>query len=474
MSEGDQPGQLEIQRGDPLRLTWHFSPTSDAAHTFSLTYRVSGAIAQEAQADRLFWRAIPEEHEYVIRQSSIRVDYPPQVSPLAAPEIVGRTPPEAGPQSAVFNLTNIDEDEAVEISLRFPPGSLASQMPAWQAAEQQSEQRARDALPFGLVSFVLTGLAGLIAVLLPLRAFRREDPSGQFASQPVTIPPNAAAPALAGKLAGSTTVQLGTLFDLARRGWLTLNEEAPKWGQRNFSVHRQTGTDQLAGHEQIFMQVLFEKAKEDRVALTDVTKLSYNSGYAQALEDELTSAGWRDPQRAARRKRYLLGTGFSLLAGSLLLLGGIVLYALLAAQNTWINRIAGLIMGVGASMVAAALVGLIAAAVVSTHSDEGARLSAAWSSFAKYLRDRNAYTPNANHFEQYLPYAAALGIATQWTKTFQKMGNVPMPVWFIGTQAGMDDASFIAILAAISAADSSAASAGASAGSSGGGSSGAG
>ena len=59
LPQGTGPGQVEIQAGDPLQVTWHFAPTSDSTHTFTLVYRVQGAIRQLDDADALIWRAIP-------------------------------------------------------------------------------------------------------------------------------------------------------------------------------------------------------------------------------------------------------------------------------------------------------------------------------------------------------------------------------------------------------------------------------
>ncbi len=64
LPQGTGPGQVEIQADDPLKVTWHLPPTSDAAHSFGLVYRVQGALRQLDDADALFWRAIPEEHDY--------------------------------------------------------------------------------------------------------------------------------------------------------------------------------------------------------------------------------------------------------------------------------------------------------------------------------------------------------------------------------------------------------------------------
>src|SRR5262245_22811556 len=58
MSQGTQAGQAEIEAGDPLKVTWHFAPTSDASHVFTLRYRVDGVIRKDDR-DTIIWRAVP-------------------------------------------------------------------------------------------------------------------------------------------------------------------------------------------------------------------------------------------------------------------------------------------------------------------------------------------------------------------------------------------------------------------------------
>ena len=105
LPEGAGVGQAEIAGADPVRVTWHFAPTSDSTHTFILRYRVQGAIETSPEGDRLRWFAIPPDHGY----------------PIA-----------------------------------FPSGSLVSAPPEWQAREQRIVANALQALPFGLGTAVLT------------------------------------------------------------------------------------------------------------------------------------------------------------------------------------------------------------------------------------------------------------------------------------------------------------------------------
>jgi hypothetical protein len=56
------------------------------------------------------------------------------------------------------------------------------------------------------------------------------------------------------------------------------------------------------------------------------------------------------------------------------------------------------------------------------------------STFAAYLRyitRGRESVASLDTFERYLPYAAGLGMATEWAKFFQKQANVLLPEWFM-------------------------------------------
>lgn len=44
MPQGTQAGQVEVEAGEPLKVTWHFPPTSDASRVFVVRYRADGII----------------------------------------------------------------------------------------------------------------------------------------------------------------------------------------------------------------------------------------------------------------------------------------------------------------------------------------------------------------------------------------------------------------------------------------------
>jgi hypothetical protein len=480
LSQGTQAGQVEIAMGRPLKVTWHFSPTSDAAHELILTYHVQGAIRQDTSADTLIWRAIPETHDYSIASSTIRIEYPAGIAPLSKPSLAGAAASfEIGDRVAVFTTQAVEKDTPIDVIVHFPAGLLITQPPAWQALQEQKDQRNRTALPFGLGAAVLSGLLGLAGMVFLRQGFRRDVSSAAYENQNYVIPPKPIPAALAARLTGGSPAFLGTLFDLAQRGVLRIEERPKKWGSRSFEIVRQTRDERTKPHEQVFIDELFRKAQNERVALSKIAELASNSRFIQALDEELTAFGWRDAERSDRRRRFFALAGLSMGLGIAVLMAGLLLLGASPVNNAEAAILGGVLSGAGAGASGAGLVGLFLAAFISILTDEGVRQAAAWKSFESYLRNitrsrESVVSPDI--FERYLPYAASFGMATEWVKFFQKMNGVPLPEWFQGLHTGLDDGSFVAIMAAITAADSSASSAasGAGGGASGGGASGAG
>lgn len=481
LAQGTQPGQVEITTGRPIEVTWHFAPAQDTVHEFTLTYRVKGAIRQDAAGDTLIWRAIPEQHEYTINQGLIRIEYPAGVQPTIAPGVsVNEEGFEAGSTGTSFTLNTLDANTPVDIAVSFPGQSLISEPPAWQAEQQQRAQRTATARPYGLGAALFTVLLGVIGVIQAGRSFRRDAGFSQNrAGQSYSEPPRLIRPALAAKLTGSSVPFLGTLFDLAQRGTLRIEESPKWWGSRKFDLIRQPTGERLQPHERAFMDALFQNTGNERVALSEISSLANNRQYNQALDQELVAAGWRDAERSNRRRRFLGVSMLGLVTGLASLGAGLWLSGFVPETQPALFLIRAVLTGAGVAASVVALLGLIVAGLTSTLSDEGVRQASAWNSFSGYLRDIcNGREPVASPdlFERYLPFAAGLGLATEWAEFFQKQANIPVPAWFMSFQSEEDDNGFMAIFSTLSSTDSSSSSSmgGDGGGASGGGASGAG
>ncbi len=471
---GTGAGQVELTGRDPIKVTWHFDPTSDAVHTFGLSYRARGVVRQEADADLLTWHALPTEYEYRIAEATLTVNYPAGLSPLAAPEVRrGRAEVSAEPGRVIFTARNLSSDSELLPALHFPPGSLISTPPAWQVRAAQARQTAP---VWGGASLAVL-LAGIAALWASGARWRREARPEASQFRP-SAPPGDLAPAFVGVLTASGGQigwphALATLFSLAQRGVLRIDEAGErKWYRsREFIVTRLARPADLRPHESGLLDLLFttKQGTTETVKLSDLASRASTQlkRFSKPLEEELVAAGLFDPARMRARNGYFI-------AGGLLLLLAMVAMALAIIL---IGRFAGWPFLIALSLFLLGIIALIVGGVFSPLSARGAGLRAQWQGFSAYLRDvtrgrEPAYDPRT--FDRYLPYAASFGLAQQWAKALSQQAGAQIPTWFgaLATAGTREDG--MAAFVAMTTASHSAGSSGGGSGAGGGGGSGAG
>ncbi len=479
--QGTAPGQVEIVAGRPLKVTWHLAPTSDAVHEFALTYRVQGAIRQEASADTLIWRAIPEDHDYAIDRSMITLRYPSSTTLLGAELSGAAANPESGEGQVHWAVAGTGSDESLVVTARFSPGSLVEAPPRWQLAEAERRQKTARAVPAGLAAALLTLAVGLAALAAFQVRHGRSGVAGRARLSPVLAPPDRTPPGLAVRLAGQGTPALATLFDLAARGLLRIEEGGKGWlSGRQYSLERLPSEAELRPHEAGLLRALFEEKKgatRDSLPLSEVPDrlAGQATWYDEPLDQEMEAAGWINPGRKAARKRLRVAAVVACMVGLLALLFGFI-----AAGSAGTSVAPGAVaVGVGVALFLLGLGALVAAGALSPLSEQGERVAAAWKSFRAYLKDivrGREFAAGEALFERYLPFAAGFGLGERWAKHFQKQGYATIPAWFGALDAGAGDfGAVIAVMAATNASVSSGDAGAAGAGSaSGGGASGAG
>ncbi len=488
LPQGTGAGQVEVVAGQPLKVTWHFAPTSDSVHEFVLTYRVQGAIRQEAGADTLIWRAIPEDHDYEIERSTITLRTPASTTLLGTPELSGAAASQESDDGQVqWTAAEIEADESLVVTARFAPGSLVEAPPQWQARQAERQQQAARALPAGLAAGLLTLVLGLAALATFLVRQRRSDRASHARLVPVSTPPDQSPPGLAVRLTGGGTPALATIFDLAGRGLLLIEESGKGWlTGKQYSLERMPGEVELRPHEAGLLRALFEVKggrEGDSLPLSQVPHRlsSHAKWYNEPLEQEMEAAGWLDPQRKATRKRLIAPAIVAILGGGAVMVAGFIIAGSAAARAAGTALTVGAVgAGVGVAFFLLGLAALIAGGAFSPLSEQGEQAAAAWKGFATYLKDivrGREFVAGETLFERYLPFAAGLGLGERWARHFQKQGYAAIPDWFRALEAdGGDFGDVVAVLAATNASFSSSADGGAAgaAGASGGGSSGAG
>ncbi len=264
LSVGEGVGQFELSGRDPIKVTWHFDPISDAVHTYGLSYRVAGVVRQQADADLLRWHALPTDTDYTIAEATLTVNYPSGVELAAAPEVErGQAQVSAEPGRILFAARQLRSNSDLLVAVRFAPGSLIVEPPQWQvrAAQVRAGAPAWGSAAAGML------LAGLAALWVSGARWRGKGSRPAASTFHPFEPPDDLAPAIAGVLTasgGQISWQhgLATLFNLAQRGVLRIDEVERKWYRsRDFAVSLVARPSDLQLHEQGLLELLFATGK---------------------------------------------------------------------------------------------------------------------------------------------------------------------------------------------------------------------
>ncbi|MDT8898683.1 DUF2207 domain-containing protein [Thermanaerothrix sp. 4228-RoL] len=484
LPEGNQPNQVEIKRNaDPIEITWHFPPTQDATRTLGLRYLVSGHIHLRDNAEGILWQAIPEEHEYTIRQARITVRYPSHLTPAETPQLRGAQYTTTHTRGEfVFTAQDIPANQGITIEMLFPRGSLIAQPPDWQARLLARGAQARQMAPWAIGLGLGVALLSLIGVWL----YRRQRQGSTVIIPPgiISNPPDALSPAQAAFLlnpGAATPAQIAAvLIHLAQRGWLRL--EATPAGRglfktRDYTLHRLRDKTGLHDHEQVLFQALFTTRQgwQDTIRLSRLgNKLpGILPALKQALTRELIAQGLLDAHRLDERKRLNALAVLAFLIEFPLLIVGL----LLVLGSDQLAGVGTLGLGLAGGLMVAGSALLLTANAWPLLTPQGETRAARWKGFKQYLgqlvKQRSGL--QGEWLEAYLPYALAFGSGLQWAEAFREQGFAPTVSWLLTASGagGMDD--LLGAIAATSVVTSSGGDGGgAGAGGGGGGASGAG
>lgn len=429
LERGRSRGKLEVDRENGIEVVWRFEPSVDQTRTFTLAYRVRGAVSIEGLRDELYWTLLPTRHDYEIRSARIRIDFP-RGARLGAEPVV-RPPAAVSVQENVVTVDAADlaPDATIVLGLSFEPGSFAAAPPRWQARQLANRRYLPVFLSLAVAVFV-AGMAGLIV-------FRRAHSFASLVADipEQTVPPDDLPAALAGTLMQSGSrpswpQAFAALVDLADREVVSI-EEVPRrgrFGGQRFQIRLKNDTGNLAPYERQLLEVIFTRRgkREEIVQATDAARRATSKWkhIRRPIERELFNLGPLDPGRHRAARTALRISIVLLVAGAL----GFIPAALLVGtfgESTLVLPGAVDLLGVA---------WLIGAVTFPRLSDSGAMRARAWRGFSAYLKNvasgRRAVSDPAV-FGRYLSYAAAFGRGPAWVKRFAKEAQgVAAPAWF--------------------------------------------
>jgi len=428
--DGQQCQWTTSETDGEFQIHWNLlEPRSYSRHTYILKYTVHGGLRYYEGGDQLWWKAVFADRSFPVNASTVTVHLPEgAVAELAEAYFTEATVSGIGTSTVTFTAQEaIVPFQEMEVRVQFPHGVVAGSPAAWQRTEdfwRNYNERIRPLVDLGMgLLGVLLLIGGPLMVLL-LWYLRGRDPAVHLPTDYLAEPPSDAPPGVAGTLVDERAdIQdiLATVLDLARRGYLTIEET--KW---DFVLRR---TDKSADDLLPFERALFNRLmgdKEER-KLSSLRARFYKAipRIEEKLYNEIVRRGYfrARPDRVRLRYRQA-GISFLLLSAAL----GC---ALLVFTSQYTD--AAICPAVGLVGMAVALIAVARYMPVKTR--KGAEEATRWRAFKRYLEQIERYTDLQEATDllgEYLPYAVAFGIERSWMRKFQRVEGARAPGWYLG------------------------------------------
>ena len=438
-ASGEYTYYTSVDEGD-FTIHWEFPYTSNSSHTFTLRYTVQGGLRYYEGGDQLYWKAVYADRSFPVNRSTVTVRLPPGATagPVEAystqAEIRGQ-----GSDTVFFTAQEtVDPGQEFEVRVQFPHGIVQGTESSWQAAYDRRAEWEESYKPLADVGVGLLGallLVGGPASVLLLWYLRGRDPRVSLPASYLTEPPSDDLPGLAGTLVDEKADMediIATLVDLARRGYLTIEEERKSilFGADYDFTFRRTGkpTDALLAYERTLLSRVFGRRDERRMSALRNKFYTAVPKIQRQIYDEAVKRGYFQASPDKVRKRYLaIGIG-------LLVVSGIAGFCLLALLLDYVGTIICPAIGLGVTAIGIIIVGQF----MPAKTRAGAEQSVRWQAFKRYLEQIERYTDLSqatDQFEKYLPYAIAFGLDKSWVRKFSRVETayVPVPMWYVPT-----------------------------------------
>jgi uncharacterized protein (TIGR04222 family) len=442
-------GRTRIRIGDANR-------TTTGAHTYTITYRIEGALNAFEDHDELYWNAIGADWDVPISEPQVVVHAPTgtaitRVACFAGP--TGSSLPcqtaQIGNEGARFTQPTLGPHEAFTVVVAVPKGAV-SPAPKPILDERLTLDRAftRNAGTIGgALALLVLGVGGVSLLAWRNGRDRRylgspvdvalgnetgvDAPAPLFADRAVPVefePPDRIRPGQVGTIVDEVANPLdvtATIVDLAVRGYLRI-EEIEKhglFGKADWNLVQTKEPDgKLLPYESTLLDALFAGRSEVELSALKNTFASHLREVQSALYQDVVERGWfrRRPDHV---RAMWVGAG--------------VVAVVLAGLATF--GLAQLELGLlGLPLVVSAIVLLAAAHWMPRRTAKGRSVLVRTLGFRRFIdeseKDRAQFAERANLFSEYLPYAVVFGATEKWARAFAGLdGQLPdTGGWYVG------------------------------------------
>jgi hypothetical protein len=458
--QSDAPDDVEISQEGSSTVIRIGDPDVEISgrHTYTLVYRVEGALNAFADHDELYWNAIGDEWQASIERAQVAVRAPGAIQRVACFQgYEGSTEPCAlagseGRKARFSPGRPLLPYEGMTVVVAIPKGTVPE-------PEKILEERWSAGRAFSVNAATLAASLGVLAIFgaALFRMWSREGRDRRFLGSAIdqvmgtTTGEDEAVPLGEGDLeapvdfappAGVRPGQIGTLIDeranvidvtativdLAGRGFLLIREipdrglfSKPDWNL----VRLEKGETELLAYEKQLLDGLFRDGNEVKVSELKTAFAERLHGVEQSLYLDAMREKWFRARPDHVRTRW---AG----RGTLLAVAGGALTFVLARWTHWgLVGIPVIIAGVALALMAGRMPARTAKGTAMLRRIRGFRRV-----IATAERHMSRWAEEENVFTRYLPYAIVFGLTKKWAEAFEDLGLEPdTSSWYVGPHA---------------------------------------
>ena len=458
--ESDAPNDIEISEDGSSTTIRIGDPDVEISgrHTYTLTYRVEGALDPFPDHDELYWNAIGDEWQAEIVRARVTVQAPAVVQRVTCFQgYEGSTEPCAlaeheGLQARFSPGRSFVPYEGMTVVVAIPKGAVPEPEPILE--ERWSAGRAFSTNA-GTVAASL-GVLGLLGVAL-VRMWSREGRDRRFLGSPIDqvmgspsgeeepvpfgegdaeapvefAPPEGVRPGQIGTLIDERANVIdvtATIVDLAGRGFLLIQEIPDRglFSKADWNLIRlEKDEGELLAYEKNLFDGLFQDGNEVSVSALKTTFAARLHSVEESLYEDAMRQKWFRARPDRVRTRWA-GRG-TLLAVA----GGVVTFVLARWTHWGLVGIPVILAGVALALTARWMPARTAKGTAMLRRIRGFRrvIATAETHMSRWAEEENVFT-------RYLPYAIVFGLTKKWAKAFQDLGLEPdTSSWYVGTHA---------------------------------------
>ena len=424
-------------------------------HTYTLTYRVEGALNSFPDHDELYWNAIGDEWQAPIERARVTVTAPGSIQRVTCFQgYQGSTEPcarsGARGETATFSPGRpLDPFEGMTVVVAISKGAVAEPVPVLD--ERWSAERA-----FSVNAGTVTAVAVLLAVLggTLFRLWSREGRDRRFRGSPIDqvmgttsgedetvplgegdfeapvefAPPENVRPGQIGTLLDERANVIdvtATIVDVAGRGFLLI-QEIPHHGlfsKADWNLIRlEKDETELLPYERKLLDALFRDGNEVKVSELKTTFAERLHAVEQSLYEDAMREKWFRARPDHVRTRWA-GRGVLLTV-----LGGGLTFVLARWTHWGLVGIPVILGGVALALMARWMPARTAKGTAMLRRIRGFRtvIATAETHMSRWAEEENVFT-------RYLPYAIVFGLTKKWAKAFEDLGLAPdTSSWYVG------------------------------------------